>query len=153
MLVVCMGIEALWQFQLHTICKKNGVHREISKYTPCIKYTTHRILNIWIKHGILNVLIEFWFGTARWVHYYSIQVSVPPDSYNLFVILTHEYKNIWDDMNQISGMISSCMFWASRLEPWRKYSYHKANTIWNGNSWKWGLNLKMQYWIQVGNIL
>jgi hypothetical protein len=41
-------------------------------------------------------------------------VSVPPDSYNLFVILTHEYKNIWDDMkNQISGMISSCMFWAS----------------------------------------
>jgi exopolysaccharide biosynthesis protein len=50
----------------------------------------------------------------------SIQygVSVPPDSYNLFVILTHEYKNIWDDMkNQISGMISSCMFLASRLEP------------------------------------
>jgi hypothetical protein len=27
-------------------------------------------------------------------------VSVPPDSYNLFVILTHEYKNIWDDMKK-----------------------------------------------------
>jgi sterol desaturase/sphingolipid hydroxylase (fatty acid hydroxylase superfamily) len=33
----------------HTICKKIGVHREISILTPCIKYTTHRILNIWIK--------------------------------------------------------------------------------------------------------
>jgi hypothetical protein len=33
MLVVCMGIEALWQFQLHTICKKIGVHREISEYS------------------------------------------------------------------------------------------------------------------------
>jgi hypothetical protein len=34
MLVVCMGIEALWQFQLHTqYVKKIGVHREISKYS------------------------------------------------------------------------------------------------------------------------
>jgi hypothetical protein len=32
MLVVCMGIEALWQFQLHTQYKKNwGL--EISKYS------------------------------------------------------------------------------------------------------------------------
>jgi sterol desaturase/sphingolipid hydroxylase (fatty acid hydroxylase superfamily) len=29
MLVVCMGIEALWQFQLHTQYVKKLVHREI----------------------------------------------------------------------------------------------------------------------------
>jgi hypothetical protein len=33
MLVVCMGIEALWQFQLHTQYVKIGVHREISEYS------------------------------------------------------------------------------------------------------------------------
>jgi hypothetical protein len=33
MLVVCMGIEALWQFQLHTQYVKNWGFREISKYS------------------------------------------------------------------------------------------------------------------------
>jgi hypothetical protein len=37
-------------------------------------------------------------------------VSVPPDSYNLFVILTHEYKNIWDDMKKSDKWYDKFMY-------------------------------------------
>jgi hypothetical protein len=75
---VCMGIEALWQFQLHT-WKKIGVHREISEYSH---HASHHAQNIEYMDKTMVVflmfLIEFWdLETARWVHYYSIRVSVP----------------------------------------------------------------------------
>jgi hypothetical protein len=33
-----------------------------------------------------------------------------PDSYNLFVILTHEYKNIWDDMKKSDKWYDKFMY-------------------------------------------
>jgi hypothetical protein len=131
---------AYWSFMAvstaHT-CKKNWVHREFLILT-CIKYTTHRILNIWQNHGgILNVFDRI--GTsARWVHYYSTQFLYP-DSYNLFVILTHEYKNIWDDMRKSDKWYDKFMYVLGLpFGAMTEVLYHKANTIWNGNSWKWG---------------
>jgi sterol desaturase/sphingolipid hydroxylase (fatty acid hydroxylase superfamily) len=63
MLVVCMGIEALWQFQLHTYVKKLGfIEKFLNTHTAS---STHRILNIWIKPWwyYLMFLIEF-FGNS-----------------------------------------------------------------------------------------
>jgi hypothetical protein len=51
----------------HTICKKIGVHREISEYSHHASSTPRRILNMDKNHGgILNVFDKFWdLETAR----------------------------------------------------------------------------------------
>jgi sterol desaturase/sphingolipid hydroxylase (fatty acid hydroxylase superfamily) len=100
MLVVCMGIEALWQFQLHTQYVKNWVHREfLNTHTM---HQVHHAQNIEYMDKTMVVFLMFLIDFGTWKQLdesITIQyVSVPPDSYNLFVILTHEYKNIWDDM-------------------------------------------------------
>lgn len=62
--------------------------------------------------GILNVFDRI-FGTWKQLdESITIQygVSVPPDSYNLFVILTHEYKNIWDDMKKSDKWYDKFMY-------------------------------------------
>jgi hypothetical protein len=37
-------------------------------------------------------------------------VSTPPNSYNLYVILTHEYKNIWEDMKKSNKWSDKFMY-------------------------------------------
>jgi hypothetical protein len=86
-----MGIEALWQFQLHTHVKKLGFREILNTHTM---HQVHHAQNIEYMDKTMVVflmfLIEFWDLVMS--PHYSIRVSVPPDSYNLFVILTHEYK-------------------------------------------------------------
>jgi hypothetical protein len=66
MLVVCMGIEALWQFQLHTqYVKKLGFIEKFLNTTPCIKYTTHRILNMDKTMVGFNVFLIEFFGLGN----------------------------------------------------------------------------------------
>jgi hypothetical protein len=60
MLVVCMGIEALWQFQLHTQYVKKLGFIEISEYSHHASSTPRTENNIWIKKPVfLMFLIEF----------------------------------------------------------------------------------------------
>jgi hypothetical protein len=51
------------------------------------------------------------------------------DSYNLFVILTHEYKNIWDDRRKSDKWYDKFMYVLGLFGAMTEYSYHKANTI------------------------
>jgi|TARA_R110002033_G_scaffold169881_1_gene211145 sterol desaturase/sphingolipid hydroxylase (fatty acid hydroxylase superfamily) len=105
MLVVCLGIESLWQFQLHTqYVKKLGFFEKI--LNTHTMHQVHHAQNIEYMDknhgGILNVFDRV-FGTWKEIDD-SIEikygVSTPPNSYNIFVILTHEYKNIWDDLKK-----------------------------------------------------
>lgn len=102
MLVVCLGIEALWQFQLHSryIPKLGFFEKFINTHTMHQVHHARNIEYMDKNHGgILNIFDRI-FGTWKELDE-SIDieygVTSPPESYNIWVILTHEYKNIWKD--------------------------------------------------------
>jgi len=102
MLIVCLGIESLWQFQLHTRYVPNmGIIEKF--FNTHTMHQVHHAKNLEYldkNHGgILNVFDRI-FGTWKEMDdsvAITYGVSTPPDSYNLWVILTHEYQNIWED--------------------------------------------------------
>ncbi len=105
MLVVCLGIEALWQFQLHTkyIPKMGFIEKFINTHTM---HQVHHAKNIEYMDknhgGILNIFDRI-FGTWKELDEnidIEYGVTSPPNSYNIWIILTHEYKNIWEDMKK-----------------------------------------------------
>ena len=105
MLVVCLGIEALWQFQLHTqyIKKMGFIEKFINTHTMHQVHHAQNIEYMDKNHGGFLNIFDRIFGTWKELDE-SIDieygVSLPPNSYNLYVILTHEYKNIWDDLKK-----------------------------------------------------
>jgi len=105
MIVVCLGIEALWQFQLHSVyVPKLGFIEKI--FNTHTMHQVHHAKNIEYMDknhgGFLNIFDKV-FGTWKELDDdIDIQYGVthPPESYNLFKILTHEYKDIWADMKK-----------------------------------------------------
>ena len=105
MLVVCLGIEALWQFQLHSqYIPKMGIIEKI--FNTHTMHQVHHARNIEYMDknhgGFLNIFDKI-FGTWKELDEdIEIQygVTTPPGSHNPYVILTHEYKNIWADMKK-----------------------------------------------------
>ncbi|NRD22649.1 sterol desaturase family protein [Winogradskyella litoriviva] len=105
MLVVCLGIESLWQFQLHTqYVKKLGFFEKfLNTHTMHQVHHAQNIEYMDKNHGgILNIFDRV-FGTWKELDEavaIKYGVSTPPNSYNIFIILTHEYKNIWNDIKK-----------------------------------------------------
>lgn len=105
MLLVCLGIESLWQFQLHTkyVPKLGFLEKFINTHTM---HQVHHAKNIEYMDknhgGILNIFDRI-FGTWKELDD-SIDieygVTSPPNSYNIWTILSHEYINIWEDMKK-----------------------------------------------------
>lgn len=105
MLLVCLGIESLWQFQLHTkyVPKIGFIEKFINTHTM---HQVHHAKNIEYMDknhgGILNIFDRI-FGTWKELDDevdIKYGVTSPPNSYNIWVILTHEYRNIWQDMKK-----------------------------------------------------
>jgi len=105
MLLVCLGIESLWQFQLHTkyVPKLGFIEKFINTHTM---HQVHHAKNIEYMDknhgGILNIFDRM-FGTWKELDEdidIEYGVTSPPNSYNIWTILTHEYKNIWADMKK-----------------------------------------------------
>ena len=105
MIVVCLGIEALWQFQLHSVyVPKLGFIEKI--FNTHTMHQVHHAKNIEYMDknhgGFLNIFDKV-FGTWKELDDdidIEYGVTHPPESYNLFKILTHEYKDIWADMKK-----------------------------------------------------
>ena len=115
MVIFCLGIEALWQFQLHT------------KYMPKLGFL-EKILNTHTMHqahhaqdveyldknhgGYLNIFDKI-FGSwveldqSRETHYGVIHA---PESHNPLVILTHEYRDIWNDVRKSKSVYEGFMY-------------------------------------------
>jgi hypothetical protein len=115
MLVVCLGIEALWQFQLHTVFipKLGFVEKILNTHTM---HQVHHACNIEYMDknhgGFLNVFDRI-FGTWKPLDEsidISYGVTKPPASYNLWVILTHEYSDIWRDMKKSKNLKHKFMY-------------------------------------------
>ena len=105
MVVVCLGIEALWQFQLHTqYIKKLGFFEKfLNTHTMHQVHHAQNIEYMDKNHGGILNFFDRIFGTWKELDdsiAIEYGVSEPPNSYNIYVILTHEYKNIWEDMKK-----------------------------------------------------
>ncbi len=105
MLLVCIGIESLWQFQLHTkyVPKLGFLEKFINTHTM---HQVHHAKNIEYMDknhgGILNIFDRM-FGTWKELDEtidIEYGVTSPPNSFNIWTILSHEYKNIWADMKK-----------------------------------------------------
>ncbi len=115
MLVVCLGIESLWQFQLHTkyVPKMGIIEKFFNTHTMHQVHHSKNLEYLDKNHGgILNVFDRI-FGTWKEMDT-SIDieygVSTPPNSYNLWVILTHEYQNIWEDTKKTKNWRHKFMY-------------------------------------------
>ena len=115
MLVVCLGIEALWQFQLHSqyIPKMGFLERFLNTHTMHQVHHARNLEYMDKNHGgILNVFDRM-FGTWKELDEEVVieyGVTKPPNSYNPYVILTHEYKDIWKDMGKSKNWYHKFMY-------------------------------------------
>jgi sterol desaturase/sphingolipid hydroxylase (fatty acid hydroxylase superfamily) len=115
MLVVCMGIEALWQFQLHTkyIPKLGFIEKFINTHTQHQVHHSRNIEYLDKNHGgYLNIFDKI-FGTWKELdEEINIEYGVihPPNSYNPLTILTHEYANIWKDVKNAKNFKERFMY-------------------------------------------
>ncbi len=115
MVMVCLGIESLWQFQLHTkyITNLGIFERFMNTHTM---HQVHHAKNLEYmdkNHGGFLNLFDRWFGTFKKIdNEVDIEFGVthPPNSYNPLIILTHEYGDIWKDMKKSSKWADKFMY-------------------------------------------
>lgn len=115
MVLVCLGIEALWQFQLHTkyVPKLGFLEKFLNTHT---QHQVHHAKNpeyLDKNHGGYLNMFDRMFGT--WKEYdenIEIQHGVvhDPKSYNPFVIVSHEYKAIWKDVKKSKNLYQAFMY-------------------------------------------
>ena len=115
MVIVCLGIEALWQFQLHsTYIPKLGIIEKV--FNTHTMHQVHHAKNLEYmdkNHGGFLNMFDKLFGTWKELDEditIEYGVTKPPNSYNPLVILTHEYKDIWNDMKKSSNVYHKFMY-------------------------------------------
>lgn len=115
MLIVCLGIESLWQFQLHSqYIPRLGILEKV--FNTHTMHQVHHAKNIEYmdkNHGGFLNIFDKMFGTWKQLDdaiVVEYGVSSPPGSYNPWVILTHEYSNIWADMKKSTNLRHKLMY-------------------------------------------
>ncbi|PCH76208.1 MAG: C-5 sterol desaturase [Flavobacteriaceae bacterium] len=115
MVVVCLGIEALWQFQLHTtyVPKMGFIEKIFNTHTMHQVHHARNIEYMDKNHGGFLNIFDKMFGTWKELDdniVIEYGVSHPPNSYNPWVILTHEYKDIWNDTQKTTNWFHKFMY-------------------------------------------
>ena len=115
MVLVCLGIEALWQFQLHSQFVPRLGFLEWFMNTHR-QHQVHHAMNLEYldkNHGGFLNIFDRLFGT--WKDYdekIDIEYGVinDPNSYNPLVIVSHEYKDIWRDVKKSKNLYEAFMY-------------------------------------------
>lgn len=115
MVLVCLGIEALWQFQLHSqyVPKLGPLEAIINSHTMHQVHHAQNIEYLDKNHGGILNIFDRMFGTWKPLdESVDIRYGVihAPNSYNPIVILTHEYKDIWKDVKQAKKFSHALMY-------------------------------------------
>ncbi|MEM6543246.1 MAG: sterol desaturase family protein, partial [Bacteroidota bacterium] len=115
MVVVCLGIEALWQFQLHSqyVPKLGWLEKIFNTHTMHQVHHAQNVEYLDKNHGGFLNIFDKLFGT--WKEFdEEIEVKYgvihSPNSYNPAVILTHEYKDIWKDIKKSKKLSDKLMY-------------------------------------------
>lgn len=105
MVVVCLAIESFWQFQLHSkyVPKMGIIEKVFNTHTMHQVHHAQNVEYLDKNHGGFLNFFDKIFGT--WKEYdEEIEVKFgvihAPDSNNPIVILTHEFKDIWNDVKK-----------------------------------------------------
>ncbi|MCO6492936.1 MAG: sterol desaturase family protein [Phaeodactylibacter sp.] len=115
MVIVCLGIESLWQFQLHTqyIPKLGFLEKFLNTHTQHQVHHAQNLEYLDKNHGGYLNIFDKLFGTwAELDENIEIKYGVihPPNSYNPMVILLHEYQNIWKDVKSTDNWRHKFMY-------------------------------------------
>ncbi|QXP53371.1 sterol desaturase family protein [Cellulophaga sp. HaHa_2_1] len=115
MVVFCLGIEALWQFQLHTVLlPKLGIFEKfMNTHTMHQVHHAQNVEYLDKNHGGFLNIFDRMFGT--WLPLddgIDVKYGVihAPSSNNPIVILTHEFKDIWTDMKKSPKLSHKLMY-------------------------------------------
>jgi len=115
LVIFCMGIEALWQFQLHTkfVPKMGWIEKIFNTHTMHQAHHAQNLEYLDKNHGGYLNMFDKIFGS--WVELddkLDVKYGVihAPHSHNPIVILTHEYKDIWNDVKKAKN-------------PWQVFMY------------------------------
>lgn len=115
MVVVCLGIEALWQFQLHSVYipKLGFLEKFLNTHTMHQVHHSQNVEYLDKNHGGILNIFDRMFGTWKEL---DDQIDVKygvihsPNSYNPVVILTHEFKDIWRDVKKAKKFSHKLMY-------------------------------------------
>ena len=115
MVIICMGIESLWQFQLHNkfIPKLGFLDRFINSHTMHQVHHAKNIEYLDKNHGGFLNIFDRLFGTYKDLdENINIKFGVihDPNSYNPWVILTHEYKSMIADIKSSKNLYEGFMY-------------------------------------------
>jgi len=115
MVLACMVIESLWQFQLHNkyVPKLGFLERFINTHTMHQVHHAKNVEYLDKNHGGFLNIFDRVFGT--WKEYdetIDIEYGVvhDPQSYDPWIILTHEYANIWNDVKTAKNPYEAFMY-------------------------------------------
>lgn len=105
MLMVCLGIESLWQFQLHStyVPKLGFLEKFMNTHTMHQVHHSKNYEYMDKNHGGFLNIFDRIFGTFLPLNDNikpEFGVTTPPKSFHVWEILTHEYANIWADMKK-----------------------------------------------------
>ncbi|WP_020526168.1 sterol desaturase family protein [Flexithrix dorotheae] len=115
MVTTCLAIQALWQFQLHTkfVPRLGFIEKFMNTHKHHHVHHSSDIEYLDKNHGGYLNLFDKIFGTFKdldddkEVHF---GVLHPPNSYNPFVIVSHEYKHIWQDVKKSKNIKEAFMY-------------------------------------------
>ncbi len=115
MIMVCIGIESLWQFQLHSqyIPKMGFLERFLNTHTMHQVHHSQNLEYMDKNHGGILNIFDRMFGTWKELDDKidtKFGVTHPPNSYNPVIILTHEFKDIWKDVKKAKSINEKFMY-------------------------------------------
>ena len=115
MVVVCLGIEALWQFQLHStyVPKMGWIEKIFNTHTMHQVHHAQNVEYLDKNHGGFLNFFDKIFGTWKELDdNIDVEYGVihPPKSYNPIEILTHEYRDIWSDVKKSKKFSHALMY-------------------------------------------
>jgi sterol desaturase/sphingolipid hydroxylase (fatty acid hydroxylase superfamily) len=115
MVIICLAIESLWQFQLHTkyVPKLGFIEKFMNTHTMHQVHHAQNLEYLDKNHGGFLNMFDKLFGT--WAEYdekIDIKFGVvhAPQSYNPVVVLTHEFKDIWHDVKKSKNLYQAFMY-------------------------------------------
>lgn len=117
MLIVCMGIEALWQLQLHTkyVPKLGFLEYFLNLHTQHQVHHAQNIKYLDKNHGGFLNIFDRMFGTYKELDEdgeedIAYGVIHAPNSYNPLIIVSHEYIDIWKDLKKAKNLKEAFMY-------------------------------------------
>lgn len=103
MVMTCLVIEALWQFQLHTqlLPRLGWLEKILNTHKHHHVHHSSNLEYLDKNHGGYLNIFDKLFGTFKDLDERNethFGVLHPPNSYHPWTILTHEYRDIWNDV-------------------------------------------------------